>query len=183
MAHFSPLAYLQLHCILSGNVCLFLFYGESQTVSTNTHATPTVAIPRKPFGIILIAIYTGFWGVIALFFSTILLVMISMEGHTAWPPIPAWRSILCILGFGFGVLELASCYGLWMLERWGITLTVAMQMASIPLGLFAIFPGFPESSMTMGKTLFQLVGVGVAVIILVYLFKPRVKELFRHRGI
>lgn len=126
----------------------------------------------KPLGITLIALYSAL--------GALMLVPIgctaSLMGQT-----PGVSGFVGILGYLFTLVGLLSCaavYGLWTLQEWGRSLAYWLYLASIPLGLIAIFPPLAGPKATVGNTVYQLVTIAIDLLILVYLSKHEVIELF-----
>jgi uncharacterized membrane protein (DUF2068 family) len=82
--------------------------------------------------------------------------------------------VLCV----FGVFMLVSVYGLWTLQAWGGSLAVWLAVVSILFGVIAIFPIFPSQEFTVANTVLQLIGIGVAVLVIRYLKSHRINALF-----
>lgn len=99
---------------------------------------------KKPVGIVLIAIYSAFSGLIS-FLGGLVFMLAS-----AIPNIPAWFYILSMVFILFGVLLFASVYGLWSFQSWGWIFTFWLYVVSIPLGIISIFPIWPDSKMSVG---------------------------------
>ena len=113
---------------------------------------------KKPIGIVMIAIYTGFGAVLSLGMG----IPAMFIGQFA-----AKAAIVSIFLVAYGVLALAAAYGLWTLQDWGYKLAKIVYIVSIPLGLVALV-----SDTSAGNVVMQIIGIAVAVWILVYLFKP-----------
>jgi hypothetical protein len=131
-----------------------------------------MAATKKPFGVTATAIYAAFSGIIYLPIGFILLIV----GQT--PEGGGFFTAAGILLFVLGVFMLASVYGLWSLQEWGRTLSKWLAGISILLGVVAIFPIWPKQQFTISNAILQLVGIGIATLIIVYLSKPHVKALF-----
>ncbi len=130
---------------------------------------------KKPFGVTATAVYATFSGIIYLPIGFILLfVGQTPEGDGLFTAAGILLSVL-------GVFMLASVYGLWSLQEWGRTLSKWLAGISILLGIVAIFPIWPKQQFTISNTILQLVGIGVAALIIVYLSKPYVKALFEEQ--
>lgn len=123
--------------------------------------TPTT---KKPLGIVLITIYTGFGALLALCMGVPAMFLGQAVTQAAF---------LSIVLIAFGVLAGATTYGLWTLEEWGYKLAKILYVISIPLGVVALL-----SDRSTGNVVMQVVGIAIAVWILVYLFKPETKALF-----
>lgn len=107
----------------------------------------------KPVGLVVIALYSALLGLAA--------VLIGSADFSG-------------AGFfvaAFGVLLLASAYGLWTLQPWGRACAWWLYAAFIPIGLLAIF-----QRMSAGNTLLQLLGIAIDIAVLVYLGKPEVES-------
>lgn len=119
---------------------------------------------KKPIGIVLIAIYTGFSALLSLGMG----IPAMFLGQFA-----AEAALISIFLITFGVLALATTYGLWTLEDWGYKLAKIVYMISIPLGVVAL-----ASDTSTGNIVMQIIGIAVAAWILFYLFKPEIKSLY-----
>jgi uncharacterized membrane protein (DUF2068 family) len=131
-----------------------------------------MASKNKPFGITATAVYAAFAGILYLPIGSVLLLAGNM------PEGVALFTAAGILLLTLGVLMLASVYGLWSLQEWGRTLSKWLAGISILLGIASIFPIWPKQQFTISNTVLQLVGIGVAILIIVYLSKPHIKSLF-----
>jgi uncharacterized membrane protein (DUF2068 family) len=76
--------------------------------------------------------------------------------------------ILGIVAIVLGLLGIISAIGLFGLKKWGLTLTVVTELASIGLTLF---------NMTQGQPL-NVVGLAIPVLIILYLLTPNVRQAF-----
>lgn len=127
---------------------------------------------RKPLGITLIALYSGL--------SALMLVpagcTITLLGQV--PGVGGFASILGYMSSLLGLLSCAVVYGLWTLQEWGRSLAFWLFAVSIPLGIIAIFPPLAGPKATAGNTVFQLVSIAIDLLIVAYLTKQQVKELF-----
>ena len=129
---------------------------------------------KKTLGITAIAVYAAFSGLICL--PTGFIVLLAAQA-------PDSSGIFTAVGLLFsvmGVFSFASVYGLWSLQEWGRVLTLWLSGISIVLGFVAIFPIWPEQQFSVSNTILQLFGIGVCVLIMVYLLKPGIKSLFEH---
>jgi hypothetical protein len=127
---------------------------------------------KKPVGIVLIALYSGFCGLAFVPIGCTSMLV----GQT-----PSGGTMAVMVGIVFvvlGFLLLASVYGLWTIQPWGRNLTSWIYVASIPLGVISIFPVFTGQKMTVGNVLLQLLGIAVDLIVLGYLAKPEIKQMF-----
>jgi uncharacterized membrane protein (DUF2068 family) len=128
---------------------------------------------NKTAGIVLIAIYSGLSGL--LMFGGGALMMLA----SAVPDIPIWITLLGVIFMALGVFLLAAMYGLWSVQTWGLKIAKWLYVIFIPLGIISIFPIYPDSEMTTGNTVLQLLGIGLAAFIIYYLSKPNVVALYQ----
>ncbi|TVT48407.1 MAG: hypothetical protein FHK82_17750 [Sedimenticola thiotaurini] len=128
---------------------------------------------NKPVGIVLIAIYSALSGL--LLFGAGALMMLA----SAVPDMPIWITLLGVIFMALGVFLLAVMYGLWSTQKWGLKIAKWLYVISIPLGIISIFPIYPGSEMTIGNTVLQLLGIGLAAFIIYYLSKPNVVALYQ----
>lgn len=128
---------------------------------------------NKPAGIVLIAIYSALSGLLTFSIGSVLLLA------SAVPEMPIWIVLMGIICIVLGVFLLAAVYGLWSIQTWGLKITKWLYVISIPLSVVSIFPVYPDSEMTTGNTVLQIVGIGLAMIIIYYLSKPRVVTLYQ----
>ena len=132
-----------------------------------------MANKKKPFGIIAIAVYAAFSGVILFPSGLFLLFAGQISGSTG-----LILTLYGVLASALGVVLFASVFGLSSLQEWGRQSIFWVSLISFPLGIVAIFPVLPEQEFTTGNTVLQLVGIGVSLLILRYLTRPHVKALF-----
>ncbi len=135
-----------------------------------TGATEVVSAQKRPVGLVLISIYTAVSGLLSILAGVLGLFVSQLE-------VPVWVTVFSVLLFLSGILELAVCYGLWSIQKWGLKLAIVVYIVSIPLGIIAMFTG----ERTTGNVLLQLIGIVIAIVVLRYLFKPRVRMLFQQR--
>lgn len=131
-----------------------------------------MTITKKPLGVTAIAVYHAFCGLVYLPLSLGLLVVGALpNGQSLFA---AGGGLLMVLG----VFMLASVYGLWSLQEWGRKLTSWLSVVDILLSAIAIFPIMPEQQFTVSNAILQLVGIGIAILIIAYLSENRIKALF-----
>ena len=126
----------------------------------------------KPLGITLIALYSAL--------SALMLVPAGCT-ITLLSQVPGVGGFAIILGYLSSLIGLLACavvYGLWTLQEWGRALAFWLYVVSIPLGVIAIFPPLAGPKITAGNTVFQLVSMAIDLLIVAYLTKQQVKELF-----
>lgn len=134
----------------------------NQSASTQT--------TTKPLGLILVAVYTGISAVLNALWAVVLLFTVASPEATP----PWWDSILGFAVPSVVVLAIAATYGLWALVSWGNLLARLFHIISIPLALISLRDEWTTENVTL-----QLVTVALAIWILVYLAKPKIKGLFR----
>lgn len=84
--------------------------------------------------------------------------------------------------FASGVFTLASAYGLWNFIGWGRVLAVVLYSIGLFVGLILFFTSL-SATQTAGTITLQLVGFGVTIWMLIYLFRPHIRNLFHGAGI
>lgn len=127
----------------------------------------------KPFGIIAIAVWAAFSGIIFLPTGFLLFIAGQADGSKG-----LFFTGVGILFSALGVVALACVYGLWSLQEWGRKTMLWYSLVSIPFGIISIFPIWPEQQMTTGNTVLQLVGIAINAVIVAYLSLPHVKVIF-----
>jgi uncharacterized membrane protein (DUF2068 family) len=70
-----------------------------------------------------------------------------------------------VLGLVIGVLGIVSSYGLWRRERWGLVLTLVLQVLNILMGAPGVLFG-PEPWIQVGSVVGILVNAAVIVLLL-----------------
>lgn len=135
-----------------------------------------MASNNRPLGLVLIALYSGICGIIAVPTGCTAMVASGVPG------VGAGFSVLSFVIMGVGIAMLAAAYGVWSVQAWGGEFARWLYIAMIPLGLLAILPIFPGQRMSFGNTVLQLLGVAVSVAIVMYLGRSEVEELFEADG-
>lgn len=131
-----------------------------------------MATNKKPLGLTATAIYSGFSGLIYLPIGFLLLL--ASQAPEGGGLFTAVGVLMCVLG----VFMLACVYGLWSLQAWGRVLALWLSGISILLGAVSIFPIWPDQQFSIANAVLQLVGIGIAILIMTYLSKFHVKALF-----
>ncbi len=131
---------------------------------------------EKPAGIVLIAIYSAVMGLASI------PVGCTIGLFSGVPGVGAVYSVLGFVALGAGVLFLASAYGLWTLQRWGRQYTWWLYLIAIPLGILFIFPVLPGQEMSVGNTIFQIIGIVIDGCVVAYLNDPEIEDLFEGTG-
>ncbi|PCI54480.1 MAG: hypothetical protein COB36_09945 [Alphaproteobacteria bacterium] len=126
----------------------------------------------KPLGIILVIVYSTITGLLNILLSFSVLAVASII------PIPIFVYLLFVVVFASSIFLLASVYGLWTYQEWGLKLAQVLYAISIPLSIILIFPILPESSMTTFNTVFQLMSVSISFAVLMYLIRLDITYLY-----
>lgn len=126
----------------------------------------------KPLGVVLIALYSGLIGMISFPIGCTASLVSGM------PNVDMFVSISGFIITAFGILLLASAYGLWTIQPWGRKFSWVLYAVSIPLGVILIFPILPGQHMSSGNTIFQILSIVLDVAIVLYLGKREVIRLF-----
>ncbi len=104
-------------------------------------------------------------------FGIVLAIPILMAGQavtdqaSATPPF-----FIVLLGFFTAVLGLASAYGVWKMQKWGVILTVILRA----LDALAAAPGLLFAPDTTWRLL-AITGVGLSILVIALLLWPRPK--------
>lgn len=128
---------------------------------------------KRPLGIVLITVYLFLSGVSSPFILT-------------GSPIVETALFGAVLIFFIllGILYLVGCYGLWTWQTWGPSLAIVLLMVSILLAFLDLLIRIrkfilTDSPIETQYVLFTVIGIVIDVVILRYLFKPKIQELFR----
>ena len=126
----------------------------------------------KPFGMVGIAIFAGYNGLLLLIIGTLLTF--------TWPAAgPSGLLKLCgIALLVFGVVYWAAIYGFCSHQIWGRKLISLSLAGSIPLNVVAIFPILQNLEMTTGNTILQICSIMMAVASIKYLSQNHSKALY-----
>lgn len=130
----------------------------------------------KPLGIILIALYSGLFGLASFPLGCTAILLSGAPGVGALP------SIVGFFVTVLGILLLASAYGLWTIQPWGRAFSWWLYAISIPLGALSILGLFPGQQASVGNTIFQLLGIAVDCLIIWYLGRTEAQYLFEQGG-
>lgn len=126
----------------------------------------------KPFGIILISIYSSLYIVPMLGLTVLLLPILSAMSA------PIWELLKVMWFMAIAVLSAASVYGLWTIQKWALKLTFWLHAASAVFSILFIFPIFPGDEFTWGGTVLSLVSASIDVAILFYLMRLDIHYLY-----
>jgi uncharacterized membrane protein (DUF2068 family) len=135
--------------------------------------------PKRSWGIILVVIYSVISAFPNLFFaiftvragreSQFMATLVAETGLSA-----AFNYNLAMFCLVLGLLLLVLSYGLWSWKPWGYNLARIVYLISIPLGIWYMLV-IPK---TVQVIVPQIIGLGLDIWVLLYLFKPRVRELY-----
>ncbi len=132
---------------------------------------------KKPFGLIVTAFYAALAAVLVIPPGLAMLFAGQISGGVG-----VLFSIGGLLFCVFGFALLAAVYGLWSLQDWGRKLMFWISAVSIPLGVVSIFPIWPGQAYSVGNTIPQLFGIGISALIIYYLTREHIKQLFSDYG-
>ncbi|ATX81739.1 putative membrane protein (DUF2127) [Mariprofundus ferrinatatus] len=123
-----------------------------------------LGIDGKPRCLVILAVYTGFGGLLCLVYGvpSIIFDLFALD-----------LALINLIVVAIGVSTLLGSYGLWRLKRWGYYLAIAIYVVSIQLSVVAISLDDSPANITL-----QLVGIGIAVFFLFYLFGKETRKLF-----
>lgn len=127
---------------------------------------------KKPMGVVLIAIYSGFWGTVLLPSGCVASMASSVPG------VPAYAGLLGMLLLALGVGMLAGTYGLWTIQPWGRTYNIWLELASVPFSLLTLVGFSPAGKVTAVDRITSIIGLVITVVIVKYLSSDHVKQLF-----
>lgn len=153
---------------------------------------PTVATSGKPLGIVIISILAVFGGLASIALGIVAAAVPDLIGLVAavtGKEIDAAAHIVSLKLAGFaaagvasGILSLAMAYGLWNFIGWGRVLAVLIHAVGLFVGIILFFTNL-NATQTAGTIAIQLFSFAVAIGILIYLFRPHIRELFHGPGI
>lgn len=145
----------------------------------------------KPLGIVVISILSVLGGVGQMVGGSIIafvphlmgfVATVTGQGIGASDHIASLKIAgIAIALFISGILTLAAAYGLWNFIGWGRVLSVILNSLGLFVGIILFFTTLntPQSA---GTIALQFFGFGVGIWIVVYLFRPNVRELFHGAG-
>ena len=116
---------------------------------------------KKPFGIIMIAVYTAFAGI----FSVALPVNGFLANVVVDPTTLEWVEL--VVSTFVGIIAFAICCGLWNMPPWGLCLGRIYYGASILLSFMSVIILQPKGGFFSLDGVFMLIETGI----LVYLFQ------------
>jgi hypothetical protein len=147
----------------------------------------------KPLGIVVIVILSVLSALAEMALGSILAIIPDLMGFvtTGFITIGAGESLdasvhiasLKIAGIaaslvGSGILTMAAAYGLWNFVVWGRILAVILYGVGLFVGFILFFIKSLSAPQTAGAITLQLIGFAVSIWILIYLFRPHIRDLF-----
>jgi hypothetical protein len=128
---------------------------------------------NRPFGIVMIAIYSGLYGLIEFILGFALIISGSILEYSS-----TTKDIFFIMSRGISlsilsIVQLTMTYGFWTLQQWGYKLAKIMIIISIPLSFLTLL-----GDRSFGNILIQINCVIIAFLMLIYLYKPDTQSLF-----
>ena len=137
-------------------------------------ATPARSADRS-FGLTLLALYSGFSGVLTLVLTLPVIFLASLAEYPMFNSIRATTlPLLALLLPVIGLLDLALAVGLWTRQRWARPLAISLFLVGPGLSVFLLLAdphGSLQELMTIGECL-------IAVAVLVYLSSPTTRTQF-----
>lgn len=115
---------------------------------------------KKPFGIIMISVYTAFAGI----FSVALPVNGFVADAVVDPTKIEW--IEFVVSILVGIIAFAVCCGLWMMPPWGLWLGRIYYGASILLSFMSVIILQPKGGIFSLDGLFMLIEAGILLYLL-----------------
>ena len=120
---------------------------------------------KKPLGVVLLAIMNVIAGILGVI-GGVFFLGLSASGS---PSLSQLTGAACLV---LAALSFACVYGLWTLRGWAWYVTLLFAFVSIALRLALLFRG--GIALKVG----DLAIIGLAVVIIVYLLRPKVRRLF-----
>jgi hypothetical protein len=131
-------------------------------------STPPAGAVQRPLGVTILVILAAFRGVVGLWASIAVVGVLNSLGAGDF-------AILNLIWLAIAVVFLVFAYGAWNLKTWAWTLGVGLAAGSILLEAFGMLT---EDQPLVGT----LVSMTISAVILLFLFRPDVKEAFRRGG-
>ena len=132
---------------------------------------------KKTFGIYAVAVHGAFTGINYLFAGSFwlyigTLFLLSDRGSF-------YQFLFGLPTFIFGCYFIFSTYKFFIGKEWGRSSMFWLSLIDMPVSVLFIFYRIsPGSELGAYNTIYQLLGVGIAMIIVFYLTRPSVKLLF-----
>lgn len=127
---------------------------------------------HKPLGIVLISIYSAFWGVVMLPVGC----MSSMAAGV--PGVPSYAGPLGFLSLAFGVAMMAATYGLWTIQPWGRNFSIWLELATIPFNLMTLVGFSPDGKVTEWDRITAIISIVLTAVIVRYLASEGMKRMY-----
>lgn len=161
--------------------------------------SPRIALPTngKPLGIVVIVILSIVSGLVEIGMGSVIAVIPDLMGLAITSKLmgagfesgvdgSVHIASLKIAGIGVGlfasgVLTLAASYGLWNFIGWGRVLAVVLYGMGLLVGVILFFTSL-NAAQTAGSIALQVIGFGVTIWILIYLFRPHIRDAFHGVG-
>lgn len=124
---------------------------------------------QRPTGITILAVLSAIGGVFGLLAGIALLTAGTVVG--AATGLGGFVFVAGLIVLAYSVLSLVLAYGFWNLKPWAWPLGIAVQA----LGILQAVLQFANNSSNVASL---VIGVGIAALILWYLFQPNVKAAF-----
>jgi hypothetical protein len=150
--------------------------------------SPTISGIKRPMGVTFIMVYAGINSFLAMVSGLIILYLglaiaggagALLEGLPGAAGIGNWLllfvGLLGYLTLFYGVFGITAALGLWNLAEWGRKLVVVLYIISIPI----YFLSLTVQRLTFSTVFLMLVGIGISVVIILYLSSPGVKRFFQ----
>jgi uncharacterized membrane protein (DUF2068 family) len=128
-------------------------------------STPPAGALRRPRGVTILVVLAAFRGVVGLWASIAVVGVLNSIGAGDF-------AILNLIWLAIAVVFLVFAYGTWNLKTWAWTLGVGLTAGSILLEAFGMLT---EGQPIVGT----LVSMTISAVILLFLFRPDVREAFR----
>lgn len=129
----------------------------------------------KPLPVVLIALYSGFFGLVSLPAGCMAGALSGLGGSVGHI-----TSLIGLLCTAVGVLLLACAFGLWTLQPWGRQLAWWLYVASIVVGVLSMLPGplFPGERPGSSNVTLGVIGIVIDILVLTYLSRAKVRAIY-----
>jgi hypothetical protein len=156
--------------------------GEREVAGSRRTARREDGRPRgesagRPLGVVLVGVYDALFGILMMSVgvtgAVVGQVIADMPVFLFSSDDPIAIIVLSLIAIAFGALVLAAAYGMWSLQTWGWRLQVVVCFTDVILNAYALLANPPSAD-----SLFAVVGQFVDSAILIYLSRPRLRELY-----
>jgi hypothetical protein len=127
---------------------------------------------HRPFGIKATAIYAASYGLICLFVGPLLLWLAALSTDKSFFTVKGIEAII------YGCFLFVAFYGVWSVKPWGRLMMIWFSVFSIALALISLVLDWHDLKIYPLYILFFLSNIGLSLIIIFYLGKAHVRELF-----